>query len=86
MTFDNIAVHLSSVTACKFSGNAETTPVNVLVFNIDRLHTEAVLPQMINPRVAAPSIDLLVDLNGDLTVGGAGRKQQRRGTKKKKYP
>jgi hypothetical protein len=48
------------------------------IFHIDRLHPEAVCPQMLDPRTAAASSGALVDLHAGLCVGAAREQDERR--------
>lgn len=85
MALNDVAIHHRGVATGKFTGDTETAPVNVLVFDINRLHTETVVSQMINPRAATPSICLFIDLNDGFTAGLTGDEQKSRNAEQNNF-
>lgn len=71
VAFDRIAVDHRRVATTVNLGHAEPCPVDVRIPHILKLHTEAIGPQMVDPRAAAASGWALVD--GDRFIGGMSR-------------
>ena len=63
VAFDRVALDHRRVAATEGIGYSVTGPVNLRVLHILGLHTEAIGPQMLDPRAAAASGRVLV--NGD---------------------
>jgi hypothetical protein len=64
MSLDRVAFHQRGMAAAKRLWNAVAAAINARVFNGDRLHTEAVGAQMVNPRAAATSRRFEIDFHG----------------------
>lgn len=69
VAFNNVSLDYCSVASAQFFGHAQTPAMEARIFDIDRLHTEAVCPQMRDPRAAAASVGTLVDLYRLLSIG-----------------
>ncbi len=67
VALDCVALHNGGVAAAQLIGDAVLRPIRVGVAYVCRLRTEAVCPQMFDPRAAAASGRALV--NGDLRSG-----------------
>jgi hypothetical protein len=76
--FDRIALDDRGVAAAERVRYAEPGAVNPRVLHVLRLHTEAVCPQMLDPRAAAASAGILVDRNDCIWLpGGTGQSYRR---------
>ena len=86
MPFDRVAVDDRGVAAAERVGDAVAGPVRFRIRDIDRLHTEAVGAQMLDPRAAAASGGVLVNHHRLRGVRGAGRQQSRSRQDQDKLP
>ena len=81
VALDCVAFDDGGVAAAQRVRYAEARPVGFGILHILGLHTEAVCPQMVDPRAAAPSGCVLVDGDGFRSMAGEGREHQRRSKK-----
>lgn len=86
MALDRVAVDHRGMAAAERVGDAVAGPVRFRIRDIDRLHTEAVGAQMLDPRAAAASGCVLVNHHRLRGVRAAGRQQSRSRQDQDKLP